>query len=483
MEKANIAMVGMGVMGENLAMNMENKGYTVAVYDIIDETINKFMAGRGKDKNFIGCHSIQDVVDNLESPRIIFIMIKAGSPVDQTIEKLVPVLSKGDIIIDGGNSNYEDTQRRAKYLESIGLRFVGMGVSGGEEGALNGPCLMPGGSKEAWEYVKPIFTDISAKLTTGGRCCTWIGSDGAGHFVKMVHNGIEYGDMQIICEAYDVMRKSLNLTEDEMSDIFAEWNKGDLDSYLIQITSEILKYKDEDGSPLVPEILDKAGQKGTGKWASISALNEAVPLTLITEAVYARCISAYKDERVEASKHFNKIIKKYEGEKLDFINNLHDALYAAKIISYAQGFSLLRSASKTYGWDLPLGDIALIFRGGCIIRSVFLGKINEAFKKNKDLTNLVLDDYFKDVLNKSLDGFRKVVAYAVTNGIPVPAMSSALAYFDGYTSESLPQNLLQAQRDYFGAHTYERVDAPRGKFHHTNWTGHGGNTTSGSYNA
>jgi len=482
MNKANIAMIGMGVMGENLAMNMENKGYTVAVFDIIKETIDKFKDGRGAGKNFIPCYSLNDVVDNLETPRIMMIMIKAGSPVDQTIETLIPLLEKGDIIIDGGNSNFEDTQRRAALLEAKGLRFIGSGVSGGEEGALNGPCLMPGGSQEAWQYVKPIFDDIAAKMPNGDTCCSWIGSDGAGHYVKMVHNGIEYGDMQLICEIYDIMRKGLKLSEDEMSDIFSEWNRSRLDSYLIEITANILKYKDADGSALVSKILDTAGQKGTGKWASISALNEGIPLTLISEAVYARCLSAIKEERVEASKSFS-LQKSTKNSENALITDLENALYAAKIISYAQGFSLLRSASKTYNWDLHYDEIALIFRGGCIIRSAFLNKISDAYIKNNNLTNLMLDSYFAKALKEAMPSFRKVLSYAINNGIPVPALSSAIAYFDAYTSENLPQNLLQAQRDYFGAHTYERVDTPRGKFHHTNWTGHGGNTTSGSYNA
>ena len=479
---ADIAMIGMGVMGENLAMNMENKGYKVAVFDIISKTIDKFKENRGKDKNFIPCYSLNEVVNNLKTPRILMIMIKAGDPVDQVINTLIPLLEKGDIIVDGGNSNYEDTQRRAKLLEEKGLRFIGMGVSGGEEGALNGPCLMPGGSNEAWQYVKPIFTDISAKLENGERCCAWIGNNGAGHFVKMVHNGIEYGDMQIICEVYDIMRKALKISEDEMSEIFNLWNKGRLNSYLIEITSNILKYKDEDGEAIVNKILDTAGQKGTGKWASINALNEGVPLTLITEAVYARCISSFKEEREVANKHFAKELAIFKGNKKEFIDDLENALYAAKIISYAQGFALLKSASNTYNWDLHYDEIALIFRGGCIIRSAFLGKISDAFKKNKNLTNLLLDDYFAEALKNALDGFRKVVAFAVSNGIPTPALSSALNYFDSYTSNRLPQNLLQAQRDYFGAHTYERVDRPRGEVHHTNWTGCGGDTTSTNYN-
>lgn len=483
MEKANIGMIGMGVMGENLAMNIESKGFRVSCYDIFAATIDKFMAGRGKGKKFIGTYSLQEFVSTLESPRIIWIMIKAGDPVDQTIDKLIPLLNKGDIIIDGGNSNYEDTIRRTKKLEELGLCYTGMGVSGGEEGALNGPCLMPGGSKEAWKYLKPILTSISAELKDGSRCCAYIGENGAGHYVKMVHNGIEYGDMQLICETYDIMRKVLKISDDEASEIFKEWNKGRLDSYLIEITGEILAYKDQDGSNLVENILDVAGQKGTGKWASISALNEGMPLTLITEAVYARCLSAIKDERVEASKHFVKNEVKTTLDKMSFLKKLEEALYVAKILSYAQGFALLKAASDTYNWNLNYGEIALIFRGGCIIRSAFLGKINEAYSKNKNLSNLMLDDYFKDVLTNSISGLREVIIEAIKCGVPTPTFSAALAYFDAYTSEKLPQNLLQAQRDYFGAHTYERVDAPRGKAHHTNWTGKGGDTTASTYNA
>lgn len=483
MKKANIGMIGMGVMGENLAMNIESRGFVVSCYDIFKETIDKFVSGRGKEKKFIGTYSLKEFVNSLEKPRIIWIMIKAGDPVDQTIDKLIPLLDKEDIIIDGGNSNYEDTIRRTKKLEDLGFCYTGMGVSGGEEGALNGPCLMPGGSKKAWKYLKPILTSIAAELKDGSKCCAYIGENGAGHYVKMVHNGIEYGDMQLICETYDIMRKVLKIDDEEASKIFKEWNKGRLDSYLIEITGEILAYKDKDGSPLVENILDVAGQKGTGKWASISALNEGIPLTLITESVYARCLSAIKEERVEASKHFKKNLTKLDCSKEEFLVKLEEALYAAKILSYAQGFSLLRSASETYKWALNYGEIALIFRGGCIIRSAFLGKISDAYKKNKDLTNLMLDDYFKDVLAKSVQGLRDVLIEAIKNGVPTPTFSAALAYFDGYTSDKLPQNLLQAQRDYFGAHTYERVDAPRGKAHHTNWTGKGGDTTASTYNA
>jgi len=481
--KANIGMIGMGVMGENLSMNMESKGYTVACYDILDTTITKFINGRGKGHKFIGCYSLKELCDNLESPRKIQIMIKAGSPVDETIEKLIPLLDEGDIIIDGGNSNYEDTIRRCKMLEEKGLRFVGMGVSGGEEGALNGPSLMPGGSIESWEYVKNVYKDISAKLENGESCCSFIGENGAGHYVKMVHNGIEYGDMQLICETYDLMRKVLGINPDEMHEIFKKWNNGPLNSYLVEITSNILSYKDTDGTPIIDKILDTAGQKGTGKWASIEALNEAVPVTLITEAVYARCLSAIKEKRINASKVFETKKKEFVGNKEEFINDLEKALYAAKIISYAQGFELLKEAAKTYKWNLNYGEISLIWRGGCIIRSQFLGKINEAYKKNHELENLMLDDYFSKILKEGEESFRNVVATAALNAVPIPAFMSALAYFDGYKSYNLPQNLLQAQRDYFGAHTYERVDDERGKFHHTNWTGHGGTTTASTYNA
>ena len=480
--KAHIGLIGVGVMGENLIMNMESRGYTVACYDVLLEKTKEFVNGRAKGKNIIGTYSLEEFVDSIEKPRKIMIMIKAGSPVDSVIESLIPLLDKGDSLIDGGNSHFPDTRRRCKYLESLGFNYLGMGVSGGEEGALKGPSLMPGGSLEAWNGVKEIFQAISAKLATGESCCTYIGPDGAGHFVKMVHNGIEYGDMQLICEAYDLMRKLLGMTPDEMHEVFSSWNKGELDSYLIEITSDILAYKDTDGNPLVDKIMDRAGQKGTGKWTSIAALDEGVPLTLISEAVYARCLSAIKEERVNASKVFNETSKNFTGDKLEFINDISKALYAAKIISYAQGYSLMKSAAKTYDWNLNYGGIALTWRGGCIIRSRFLGKINEAYTKNPNLENLMLDSYFKEELENSIDAFRRVVATAVLNGIPVPALSSALAYFDAYKSANLPANLLQAQRDYFGAHTYERVDTPKGEFHHTNWTGRGGKTHSTNYN-
>ena len=480
--KANIGLIGVGVMGENLIMNIESRGYTVSCYDVLLDKTRAFVEGRGKDKNIIGTYSLEEFVNSLEKPRKVMLMIKAGAPVDSVIEKLIPLLEEGDIIVDGGNSHFPDTRRRCQYLESKGFLYLGMGVSGGEEGALKGPSLMPGGSYKAWDAVKDIFQSISAKLATGESCCTYIGKDGAGHFVKMVHNGIEYGDMQLICEAYDLMRKLLGMTPDEMHEVFSEWNKGDLDSYLIEITSDILAFKDKDGLPLVDKIMDRAGQKGTGKWTSIAALDEGIPLTLISEAVYARCLSALKEERVHASKEFKPLTPKFEGDKKEFINDIARALYAAKIISYAQGYSLMRTAAKTYNWDLNYGGIALTWRGGCIIRSRFLGKINEAYTNNPNLENLMLDEYFKNELEKAQESFRRVIAVAVLNGIPVPALSSALAYFDGYKSELLPANLLQAQRDYFGAHTYERLDTPKGEIHHTNWTGRGGTTHSTNYN-
>ena len=451
MKKADIGLIGLGVMGENLLMNMESKGFTVACFNRTTSKVTDFIEGRAKGKNIIGCYSLQELADNLSKPRKVMIMVKAGAPVDATIDSLLDILEEGDIIIDGGNSHFPDTMARCARVEAKGLRYIGMGVSGGEEGALNGPSLMPGGSKDAWPYVKDIFTKISAELEDGSHCCTWIGENGAGHFVKMVHNGIEYGDMQLICEAYDLMRKLLGLSNDKMHEVFAKWNEGELDSYLIEITKNILNFKDEDGSFLVEKILDTAGQKGTGKWTSIAALDQGVPLTLISEAVYARCLSAIKEERVEASKHFSHIKPEFKGNLDEFIEDIKKALYAAKIISYAQGYSLMRAAAKEYGWNLEYGNIALIWRGGCIIRSRFLGKIKEAYDKNPNLANLMLDDYFKKTLEDASASFRKVVATAALNGIPVPAMSSALAYFDGYKSASLPANLLQAQRDYFGA--------------------------------
>ena len=483
MKKSDIGIIGLAVMGENLAINMESKGFTVSVFNRTTEKVTKFIEGRAAGKNIRGAYSMEELISQLEKPRKVMIMVKAGKPVDETIEKLLPLMEPGDIIIDGGNSHFPDTMRRTEYVESKGMLYVGTGVSGGEEGALKGPSMMPGGSPAAWEYVKPIFQGICARVEDGTPCCEWVGSNGAGHYTKMVHNGIEYGDMQLICEAYQLMRDLLGMSDDEMAAVFAEWNKGDLDSYLIQITSEILAHKDEDGSPLVENILDTAGQKGTGKWTSVAALDEGIPLTLIGEAVFSRCLSAMKAERVSASKILHGPETKFTGDKAAFINAIHDALYASKIVSYAQGFTLLRDAAQTYGWDLHYGDIALMWRGGCIIRSVFLGDIKKAFDKNPSLPNLLLDDTFRGIMDKCQANWRLVCAEAIRCGVPAPAMCSALNYYDGYRTERLPANLLQAQRDYFGAHTYERLDHPRGEFFHTNWTGEGGNTVAETYTA
>ena len=481
MKKSDIGVIGLAVMGENLVMNMESRGFTVSVFNRTTEKVTRFVEGRAKGLNIVGAYSLEELVSQLAKPRKIMMMVKAGKPVDDNIEKLLPLLEEGDIIIDGGNSHFPDTQRRCELVESKGMLYVGCGVSGGELGALKGPSLMPGGSKAAWEHVKPILQAIAAKTEDGTPCCQWVGDGGAGHFVKMVHNGIEYGDMELICEAYHLMKKVLGLSEDEMHDIFAKWNEGELDSYLIEITRDILGYKDEDGSPLVTKILDTAGQKGTGKWTAIAALDEGTPLTMIGEAVFARCLSAQKDERVRASKVLTGEEIPFEGDKEAFIEDIRNALYASKIISYAQGYVLMRSAAKTYGWDLAYGDIALMWRGGCIIRSIFLGEIKKAFDKNPELENLLLDDYFKNIIVRTLPGWRRVCAQSALSGIPIPAMSSALAYYDGYRCETLPANLLQAQRDYFGAHTYERVDQPRGQVFHTNWTGEGNDTAASVY--
>lgn len=481
--KANIGMIGLAVMGENLSMNLESKGYTVAVYNKEVEWVDRFTEGRGAGKKFIGCHSYEEFVNSLEKPRIVFMMIRAGKPVDMVIDSLLPLLEPGDVIIDGGNSHYPDTMRRCALVESKGMYYIGTGVSGGEAGALKGPSLMPGGTVAAWPIVKDILQNISAKVEDGSACCDWVGENGAGHFVKMVHNGIEYGDMQLICEAYQLMRDGLGMSNAEMAEVFKGWNKTDLESYLIEITGDILAYKDENNQETVDYILDTAGQKGTGKWTAITALDEGIPLTMISEAVLARCLSAIKNERVVAASAFPRVIKKYEGDKAEFIEMVRKALYASKIISYAQGYSLMRAAAEHYKWNLNYGQIALMWRGGCIIRSKFLGKIRDAYTKNVELSNLLLDDYFKEVISELIPAWREVVSFAVSAGIPMPAFSSALAYFDGYTTDRLPANLLQAQRDYFGAHTYERIDAPRGQMFHTNWTGEGGNTTAGGYKA
>lgn len=482
MKKADIGLIGLAVMGENLVMNMESKGFTVAVYNRTIEKVDNFVEGRAKGLNVIGTHSLQELVDSLEKPRKVFMMVKAGQPVDDLIDQLLEVLEDGDIIIDGGNSNFNDTTRRTKYVESKGKLYIGTGVSGGEEGALHGPSMMPGGSKDAWPHVKEIFQSICAKVENGEPCCDWVGENGAGHYVKMVHNGIEYGDMELICEAYQLMKDGLGLSNDEMHEIFSEWNNSELDSYLIEITRDILGYKDENGERTVDYILDTAGQKGTGKWTVISSLDQGVALTLIGEAVFARCLSAAKEERVKAAEKYPHEIKRFEGDKKQFIEKIKKALYASKIISYAQGYSLMASAAKEFGWNLNYGGIALMWRGGCIIRSVFLSKIKEAYDKNPNLENLLMDDYFEGVIKERINAWREVCAYALQVGIPLPAMTSALSYFDGYTTKRLPANLLQAQRDYFGAHTYERVDKERGEFFHTNWTGHGGDTSASTYN-
>ncbi len=480
-QKADIGLIGLAVMGENLVLNMESKGFTVAVFNRTVEKVDHFISGRGAGKNFIGARSIEELCNSLERPRKVMMLVKAGKAVDDFIDLLIPHLEEGDIIIDGGNSHFPDTIRRTKYVESKGLLYIGTGVSGGEEGALLGPSMMPGGSPAAWPAVKDIFQAVAAKVEGDVPCCDWVGEDGAGHFVKMVHNGIEYGDMQIINEAYQVMKDLLGMTADEMHEVFKEWNKGDLDSYLIEITRDILAFKDEDGEPLVEKILDTAGQKGTGKWTAVSALDLGIPLTLIGESVFARCLSAQKDMRVLASKSISGPAPTFNGDRKQMIADLKDALFGAKIISYAQGYNLMMEAAKEYNWNLNYGGIALMWRGGCIIRSVFLGDIKKAFDNNPKLDNLLLDPYFKNIVEKAQAGWRRVCAAALTNGIPVPALTSALCYFDGLRTERLPANLLQAQRDYFGAHTYERIDKPRGEFFHTNWTGRGGDTASTTY--
>lgn len=480
-KKADIGLIGLAVMGENLVLNMESKGYTVAVFNRTVERVDHFISGRGAGKNFIGTHSIEELCASLERPRKVMMLVKAGKPVDDFIEQLIPHLESGDIIIDGGNSHFPDTIRRTKYVESKGLLYIGTGVSGGEEGALHGPSMMPGGSPAAWPEVKEIFQAISAKVEDGTPCCDWVGEGGAGHFVKMVHNGIEYGDMQIINEAYQVMKDMLGMNADEMHEVFKTWNEGDLDSYLIEITRDILAFKDEKGEPLVEKILDTAGQKGTGKWTVVSALDLGIPLTLIGESVFSRCLSAQKDLRVDASKMLNGPKVNFTGDKAQMISDLKDALFGAKIISYAQGYNLMMEAAKEYGWNLNYGGIALMWRGGCIIRSIFLGDIKKAFDKNPSLEHLLFDQHFKNIVETSQNGWRRVCASALTNGIPVPALTAALCYFDGLRTERLPANLLQAQRDYFGAHTYERIDKPRGQFFHTNWTGKGGDTASTTY--
>ena len=479
--KADIAVIGLAVMGQNLILNMNDHGYTVVAYNRTVSKVDDFLSKEAKGTNVIGARSIEEMVSMLKRPRRVMLMVKAGQAVDEFIDQVLPHLEQGDIIIDGGNSLFDDTMRRTKYVERKGLLYIGTGVSGGEEGARRGPSIMPGGSPAAWPHVKDIFQAISAKVDGGAACCDWVGENGAGHYVKMVHNGIEYGDMQLICEAYNLMRTGLGMTAEEIHEVFASWQEGELNSYLVEITRDILAFKDADGQPLVDKILDTAGQKGTGKWTVMSSQELGIPITLIAEAVYARMISAFKDQRVVASGKLrgpNPVIK---GDRAKIVEDIRRALYASKIVSYAQGYMLMRAAAAQYKWNLNYGGIALMWRGGCIIRSVFLGRIKEAFDKNSKLQNLMLDPFFRKALNASHRSWRNVVATAVKKGIPVPALGTALAFYDGYRTERLPANLLQAQRDYFGAHTYERVDQPRGQFFHTNWTGRGGDTASSTY--
>jgi 6-phosphogluconate dehydrogenase len=481
-ETCDIGLIGLAVMGQNLVLNMNDHGYRVAVFNRTVSKVDDFINNEAKGTQVMGAHSIEEFVAALKKPRRVMLMVKAGDTVDQMIEQILPHLEAGDIIIDGGNSHYPDTNRRTKDLAEKGILFVGTGVSGGEEGARHGPSIMPGGNPAAWPYVKEIFQAIAAKVEDGTPCCDWVGENGAGHYVKMVHNGIEYGDMQLICEAYQLLKDGLGLDADELRDVFADWNKGELDSYLIEITSEIFGKKDDDGVPMVDKILDTAGQKGTGKWTGISALDLGMPLTLIGEAVFARCISALKDERVAASKVLTGPKHAPAQDRKTFIEDVRRALYCSKMISYAQGYMLLREAAKDEGWNLNFGGIALMWRGGCIIRSRFLGEIKVAYDKNPKLTNLLMDDFFSNVLVNYQESWRRAIIQAIQFGVPTPAFSTALSFYDGYRTARLPANLLQAQRDFFGAHTYERVDKPRGQFFHTNWTGHGGRVASGSYN-
>ena len=479
----DIGLIGLAVMGQNLVLNMNDHGFKVAVFNRTVSKVDDFLSHEAKGTQVKGGHSMEEFIALLKRPRRVMLMVKAGDTVDQMIEHVLPHLEAGDIVIDGGNSLYTDSNRRTKDLAAKGILFIGTGVSGGEEGARNGPSIMPGGNPAAWPHVKEILQSIAAKVEDGTPCCDWVGEDGAGHYVKMVHNGIEYGDMQLICEAYDLLQRGLGLTPDELHEVFAEWNKGELDSYLIEISSQIFAKKDEDGTPLVDKILDTAGQKGTGKWTVIGALDTGQPVTLIGESVFARCLSALKEERVAASKILaGPPAKIAAGDRATFIEDVRCALYCSKIVSYAQGYMLLRAAAKENGWNLNMGGIALMWRGGCIIRSRFLGKIKDAFDKDAGIENLLLDSFFSDAINKYQASWRKALVHAVEAGIPTPAFSTALAFFDGYRTARLPANLLQAQRDFFGAHTYERVDQPRGQFFHTNWTGHGGRVSSGTYN-
>ena len=480
----DIGLIGLAVMGQNLVLNMNDHGYKVAVFNRTVSKVDDFIDHEAKGTQVVGSHSIEEFVGQLKRPRRVMLMVKAGDTVDQMIDQILPFLEKGDIVIDGGNSHFPDSNRRTKDLADKGILFIGTGVSGGEEGARLGPSIMPGGNPEAWPHVKDIFQSIAAKVEDGTPCCDWVGEAGAGHYVKMVHNGIEYGDMQLICEAYQLLAQALGLNAEELCDVFTDWNKGELDSFLIEITAQIFAKKDDDGQPIMEKILDAAGQKGTGKWTSVSALDLGMPVTLIGEAVFARCLSALKDERVAAAKLLHPPKQPISvSDKNAFVEDVRRALYCSKMISYAQGYMLLREAGKEQGWHLNMGGIALMWRGGCIIRSRFLAKIKNAYDKNSNLTNLLMDDFFAGVLNNYQDSWRRALISAIQYGVPTPAFSTALAFFDGYRTERLPANLLQAQRDFFGAHTYERVDKPRGEYFHTNWTGRGGRVSSGTYNA
>src|SRR3984885_15097234 len=482
--QADFALIGLAVMGQNLILNMNDHGFTVVAFNRTVEKVDHFLANEAKGTKVIGAHSLAEMVSLLKKPRRVMMLVKAGAAGDEFIQHLLPLLAPGDIIIDGGNSLFEDTNRRVKYVESKGLLYIGTGVSGGEEGARHGPSIMPGGSPGAWPHVKNIFQGIAAKVEGNVPCCDWVGEGGAGHYVKMVHNGIEYGDMQLIGEAYQLLKDGLGLRADQLSEVFAEWNKGELDSFLIDISSTIFSKKDEDGQPMVDKILDAAGQKGTGKWTAISALDLGQPVTLIGESVFARCLSALKDERVAAAKVLKGPRKRKVGtDRNAFIEEVRLALYCSKMVSYAQGYMLLRAAEKDQGWNLNMGGVALMWRGGCIIRSIFLGDIKAAFDRDPNLQNLLLDKFFSTAMNKYHPAWRRAIIYGTRIGVPMPAFSTALAFYDGYRTARLPANLLQAQRDFFGAHTYERVDKPRGEFFHTNWTGRGGRVSSSTYNA
>ncbi|MDX8430305.1 MAG: decarboxylating NADP(+)-dependent phosphogluconate dehydrogenase [Candidatus Algichlamydia australiensis] len=482
MAEADIGLIGLAVMGQNLVLNMNDHGHKVVVYNRTSSKVDDFLAGPAKGTDVVGSHSLEEFFGKLKRPRKVMFMVKAGAPVDALIEECMPFLEKGDLIIDGGNSHFPDSERRYKMLQEKGIHYIGAGVSGGEEGARHGPSIMPGGSPDAWPLIKEIFQGIAAKSEEGEPCCDWVGDGGAGHYVKMVHNGIEYGDMQLICEAYQLLKDVVGVTTEELHEIFASWNKTELDSYLIEISADIFTKKDEDGKPLVDKILDVAGQKGTGKWTGINALELGMPVTLIGEAVFARCLSALKEERVEVESLYPKKRPSFSGDKAAFIEDVRLTLYAAKIISYTQGFVLMRAAAEEYGWNLNYGNIALMWRGGCIIRSKFLGDIKKAYDENPKLKSLLFNDFFKKEITKCEASWRRIVACAAEFAIPTPTLSTALDFFDGYTTGRLPTNLLQAQRDYFGAHTYERVDQPRGKFFHTNWTGRGGDVSSSTYN-